>query len=138
MEKKIEHVGAFIRRHVLPPGTSVTEAAKKLGVGRPALSNMLNGRASLSSEMAFRLARAFGADQQDLLDRQARCDRERRGEKERAVAVGRYVPPFLAIKAHQIKSWADTIEARKLLPVLLRTLIHSTGDRFAQVDFPRP
>ena len=136
MKKKIEHVGAFIRRHVLPPGTSVTEAAKKLGVGRPALSNMLNGRASLSSEMAFRLARAFGADQQELLDRQAKCDRERRGEEERAVAVGRYVPPFLAIKAHQIKSWADTIEARQLLPVLLRTLIRSTGDRLVQVDFP--
>ena len=136
MKKKIEHVGAFIRRHVLPPGTSVTDAARKLGVGRPALSNMLNGRASLSSEMAFRLARAFGADQQELLDRQAKCDRERRGEEERAVAVGRYVPPFLAIKAHQIKSWADTIEARQLLPVLLRTLIRSTGDRLVQVDFP--
>ena len=33
----------------------MTEAAKKLGVGRPALSNLLNGNASLSHNMAVRL-----------------------------------------------------------------------------------
>ena len=36
-------------------GWSVTEAAIRLRVGRPALSNLLNGNASLSVEMAVRI-----------------------------------------------------------------------------------
>ena len=43
------HVGEMIRYEVLEPlGLKVTEAAKVLGVSRPALSNLLNGRAALS------------------------------------------------------------------------------------------
>jgi hypothetical protein len=45
----------------------VNEAAKLPGVGRPALSNLLNGNAALSPQMAARLKKAFGADQQKLL-----------------------------------------------------------------------
>lgn len=73
--------------------------------------------------MALRLEKAFGADRQDLLDRQAESDRERQRDADRAVAVPRFVPPFLPIKARQIEAWADTIEARHRLPILLRTLI---------------
>ena len=129
-------IGAYIRRKVLPPGMTVTEAAKRLGVGRPALSNLLNGNASLSDEMASRLERAFGADAKDLLQRQATSNRQRRRPSDRAAAVGRFVPPFLTIKARQIEAWADTVDARHLLPVLLRTLIHSTGEDLRRVDFP--
>ena len=39
---------------------SVTEAAKRLGVGRVALSRLLNGAAGISPEMALRLAKSFG------------------------------------------------------------------------------
>jgi hypothetical protein len=42
----------------------VEEAAKLLGVGRPPLSNLLNGNAAASPEMAARIEKAFGADQQ--------------------------------------------------------------------------
>ena len=129
-------IGAYIRREVLPPGMTVTEAAKRLGVGRPALSNLLNGNASLSDEMASRLERAFGADAKDLLQRQATSNRRRRRPADRAAAVGRFVPSFLTIKARQIEAWADTVDARHLLPVLLRTLIHSTGEDLRRVDFP--
>ena len=129
-------IGAQVRREVLPPGMTVTEAAKRLGVGRPALSNLLNGNASLSEEMASRLERAFGADAKDLLRRQATSNRQRRRQGDRAAAVGRFVPPFLTIKARQIEAWADTIDARHLVPVLLRTLIHSTGEDLRRVDFP--
>ncbi|MDD9990098.1 MAG: helix-turn-helix domain-containing protein [Spirochaetaceae bacterium] len=129
-------IGAYIRREVLPPGMTVTEAANRLGVGRPALSNLLNGNASLSDEMASRLERAFGADAKDLLQRQATSNQQRRRQVDRAVAVGRFVPPFLTIKARQIEAWADTIDARHLLPVLVRTLIHSTGEGLSRVDFP--
>ena len=54
------HPGGFIKRSVLPDDLSVTAAAQALGVGRPALSNLLNEKASLSPEMALRLEKAFG------------------------------------------------------------------------------
>jgi len=38
---------------------SVTEVAKHLGVTRPALSRVLNGKAGVSADMALRLAAAF-------------------------------------------------------------------------------
>ncbi len=135
--KEPSHPGAFIRERVIPSGMSVTEAAKRLGVGRPALSNLLNGRSSLSPGMAVRLEKAFGADGGKLLDRQAAFDRHGRREEEKAVAVLPYVPAFLTVTARQIQGWADgNIEARHLLPVLLRKLVHSTGHELRHVDFP--
>ena len=136
MEAQTEAIGTFIRQQVIPKGMTVTEAAKRLHVGRPALSNLLNGNASLSPEMALRLEKTFGADRQDLLERQVLSDRERRTDADRAVAVTRFVPPFLMIKALQIEAWANTTQARHLLPVLLRKLIHSTGEDLVSVDFP--
>ena len=56
------HPGQFIRMEVIEPlGLSVTKAAKVLGVTRPALSALLNGRAALSPDMALRVEKAFGA-----------------------------------------------------------------------------
>ena len=136
--EKPAHPGAFIRERVVPSGMSVTDAAKKLGVGRPALSDLLNGRSALSVEMAARLETAFGADRRELLDRQAAFDRDDPRAEEQAVAtVGAYVPDFLTIKGRRIAAWADdNLEARQLLPVLLRKLIHSTGHDLRRVDFP--
>ena len=55
---------------------------KRLGVGRPALSNLLNGNSSLSPNMAVRLEKSFGTDRQELLDIQAEFDRyDRQGEE---------------------------------------------------------
>ena len=115
----------------------MTEAAKRLGVTRVALSNLLNGRASLSRQMALRLKTAFGADAEELLGYQEDALRGRRREEERKLTVGSYVPPFLKITASQIHEWADKgDEARSRLPVLLRRLIRSTGDELRRVDFP--
>ena len=131
------HPGAYIRDYVIPTGLSVTAAAKRLGVGRPALSNLLNGNSSLSAQMAVRLEKTFGADRQKLLELQAEFDgREQRGE-EKHIAVRTYVPPFLAIKARQIQQWSEqNLVARQLLPVLLRRLVHSTAHDLREVDFP--
>ena len=135
--EKPEHPGTFIRAHILPAGMSVKEAAKLLHVGRPALSNLLNTRSSLSSSMAVRLEKAFGADRQKLLNLQAAFDRHSRSGKERAIATRTYVPAFLAIKARQIHDWPEhNHEPRRLLAVLLRKLIHSTGHELSHVDFP--
>lgn len=56
------HPGIIVREDCLKPlNLTVTEAAKKLGVGRPALSSLINGRAAVSIEMAYRLSKAFGS-----------------------------------------------------------------------------
>lgn len=132
-----EHPGAYVRRAVVPVGMSVKAAAERLGVGRPALSNFLNGRSALSPEMAVRLEKAFGADQKLLLELQADYDRHRRRGGAKELAVRAFVPSFLSIRANQIETWADTqIDARTHLPVLLRRLVHSTGSDLRKVDFP--
>ena len=134
--KAADMIGPYIKKRVIPAGMTVTEAARRLGVGRPALSNLLNGKASLSHEMALRLEKTFGADRDELLDRQSGLERQRRRDGDGAVAAGRFVPPFLVIKARDIEAWADRTDARQLLAVLLRTLVHSTGDGLRRVDFP--
>lgn len=69
------HVGGIIRRSVIEPlGLSVTQAAAVLGVTRPALSNLLNGRAALSADMAVRIERAFGPRADHLLKMQVAFD----------------------------------------------------------------
>src|SRR5713226_6461105 len=112
------HPGLFIRDNVIPPAMPVKEAAKQLAVGRPALSNLLNGNAALSPEMAARLEKAFGADQQKLLKLQADYDQHQQRAATPNLAVGAYVPPFLKITATDIEGWADGhLEARSLLSV---------------------
>lgn len=137
MEKPNGAIGHFIRQQIIPTGMSVTEAARRLGVSRPALSKLLNGRVALSTAMALRLERTFGADRRQLLDLQTTSERDRLAVTDRAVTVGgAYIPDFLTIKAKQIAEWAATIDARNHLPVLLRRLIYSTGRELQHVDFP--
>ncbi len=130
------HPGIHIRKSVLPGGLSVKEAAEMLGVGRPALSNLLNGRAALSPSMAVRLEKAFQADASALLEMQKRYQEFETRTHENDIVVRAYMPAFLQITARQITSWADDIKARSQLPALLRTLVHSTGSDLALVDFP--
>ena len=140
MPKKSEktvHPGNVIREHVIPTGMTVTDAAKRLGVGRPALSNLLNGNSSLSPTMASKLEKSFGVDRQKLLDLQSKFDRHNRRSREKSVAAHTYVPAFLTIKARQIHDWAKSNhDARHLLSVLLRRLVHSTSHELRKVDFP--
>ncbi|MDQ8700210.1 HigA family addiction module antitoxin [Hyphomicrobium sp. LHD-15] len=132
------HPGAYIRRTVLAPKKmSVTAAAKIVGVGRPALSNFLNGHVATTSDMAARLERAFGLSAQSLLDMQAAYDAAQARTKGTPANTRAYVPAFLDIKANDVESWAtSTISARGRLPVLLRTLVNSTGVDLQKVDFP--
>ena len=59
--KNPPHPGLSIKLDCLEPlGLSVTEGAKALGVTRQALSNVINGKAGISAEMATRLSQAFG------------------------------------------------------------------------------
>lgn len=71
---KPAHPGEFIRQAILPDALTVTDAAKILGVGRPALSSLLNGKSSLLPEMALRVEKAVGVKMDTLLRMQARFD----------------------------------------------------------------
>lgn len=137
MSDKTQHPGAYVREHVIPNGMNVTEAAKLINVSRPALSNFLNGKADLSSEMAARLELAFGFPARKLLELQSAWDAARAKRPELAPAVKSYVPPFLQIRSRRIEEWAASgIAPRHRLSVLLRMLVNSTASALARVDFP--
>jgi len=89
---KPPHPGGFVKRSVLPDDLSVTDAAKALGVGRPALSNLLNKKASLSPEMALRIEKAFGVRMDTLLRMQTRYDSYYMRQREEDI----HVQPFAA------------------------------------------
>jgi antitoxin HigA-1 len=59
--KKPDHPGKLIRNCLDEVKVSVTDGAKALGVTRPTLSRILNGKASVSPEMAVRLEKALGS-----------------------------------------------------------------------------
>ncbi len=132
----VSHPGTRIRAEVIPRGMSVTKAAQLLGVGRPALSNLLNGKAALSPDMAARFEKAFNVPREDLMAMQARHNAARAKKMPAPANARALVPPFLAITANDIENWASTINARSRLAVLLRTLVHSTGDGLTKADFP--
>ena len=87
------HPGAFVRTEVIEPlGLTVSGAATALGVSRPALSALLNGRADLSGTMALRIEKAFGVRMDTLMRMQASYDIARARRREDDVRVARYVP----------------------------------------------
>jgi antitoxin HigA-1 len=53
---------------------SVTEVARHIGVTRPALSRVLNGKAGISADMALRVSEAFNTDPDFWLRLQAQRD----------------------------------------------------------------
>ncbi|MBW7835405.1 MAG: HigA family addiction module antidote protein [Sphingomonadales bacterium] len=73
--KNPPHPGLSIRHDCLEPlSLSVTEAAKRLGVSRKQLSDLLNGHAGISPEMAIRLDKAFGGGAETWYRLQAAYD----------------------------------------------------------------
>ena len=55
------HPGKILKELVLAPlGLSVTDGANHLGVSRKTLSKVLNGRGTVTPEMALRLEMTFG------------------------------------------------------------------------------
>ncbi len=66
------HPGVFIQHEVIEAlELGVAEAARILGVGQAALSDLLNGKSMLSPELALRLEKAFGISMDMLLRMQA-------------------------------------------------------------------
>ena len=87
------HPGEFIRCEIIEElGLSVKRAATILGVSRPALSALLNERGALTTEMAIRLEKAFGASMETLMRMQHAFDLAHARRKAEAISVQRYVP----------------------------------------------
>jgi addiction module HigA family antidote len=73
--KNPPHPGSSVRHDCLEPlGLTVSEAAKRLGVSRKQLSDIVNGRAGISPEMAIRLDKAFGGGAETWYRLQAAYD----------------------------------------------------------------
>lgn len=86
------HPGDFIRTEILAPnGLSVKAAAEALGVSRPTLSNLLNGNADLSGDMALRIEKAFGIKMDTLMRMQSSYDIARTRKRARTIKVRRYL-----------------------------------------------
>ena len=69
------HPGEILREEVIDAlGLSVTEAARRLGMSRVALSRVLNGKAGISPDLAIRLERAGVATARAWLQMQANYD----------------------------------------------------------------
>ena len=69
------HPGEILREDVIKHlGLTVTEAAKRLGVTRKTLSALINCKASLSPEMAVRIAKATRTSPESWLYMQAKLD----------------------------------------------------------------
>ncbi len=86
------HPGGIVRRQCLEPlGLTVTRAAEGLGVARQSLSELLNGRAGVSVEMAIRLSKAFGSTPETWLGMQMAHDLWRARGRAREIEVERFV-----------------------------------------------
>ena len=76
------HLGELIRESVEAEGWSVTETARRLGMGRVALSRVLNGHAGVSAALALALERIGWSDAEHWMRMQAIYDlaQERRSQ----------------------------------------------------------
>jgi addiction module HigA family antidote len=88
---KPTHPGRFVKMEIIEPlGLSVTGAANVLGVTRPALSALLNARASLSPDMALRIEKAFGVSMDTMLRMQTAFDIAQARGRARLIRVKPY------------------------------------------------
>lgn len=91
--KNPPHPGDFIRTEIIAPaGLSVTAAAVALGVSRPALSSLLNGKAGLSGDMALRIEKAFGVRMDTLMRMQSSFDIAQTRKREKTIHVQQILP----------------------------------------------
>lgn len=73
--KNPPHPGLSIRLDFIEPvGLTITEAARRLGVSRKQLSDVVNGHSGISAEMAIRLDKAFGGGAEIWMRLQAAYD----------------------------------------------------------------
>ncbi len=91
--KNPPHPGDLIKTEILDAlGISVSKASEILKVRRATLSDLLNGKASLTPEMALRIEKAFGPDMDHLLRMQLAYDIAQTRQHSKNIAIKRYAP----------------------------------------------
>ena len=86
--KNPAHPGGFVKSEIIEAlDLTVTEAARVLGVTRPALSALVNERAQLSPEMALRVEKAFGVSMDTLMRMQNSYDIARTRTREDEIDI---------------------------------------------------
>ncbi len=86
----VVHPGSLVREDCLSAlNLSITQAARHLGVGRAALSALVNERAGVSIEMAYRLSKAFGSTPDHWMRMQLAFDLAQARELEKTIQVSR-------------------------------------------------
>ncbi|NQV58387.1 MAG: HigA family addiction module antidote protein [Alphaproteobacteria bacterium] len=91
--KSPPHPGLSVRHDCLEPlGLNVTEAAKRLGISRKQLSDIVNCHAGISPEMAIRLHKAFGGGADTWLRLQAAYDLAQAMKHADKIKVERLLP----------------------------------------------
>ncbi|TAK73955.1 MAG: addiction module antidote protein, HigA family [Gammaproteobacteria bacterium] len=69
------HPGEIVKDALIDgAGLTVTQAARKLGISRTALSRLLNGHAGISPEMALRLSKLLSTSIEMWINIQANYD----------------------------------------------------------------
>ena len=77
----------------------MTAAADAPGVRRATLSDLLNGNASLTPEMALRIEKAFGPSMDHLLQMQLAYDVAQQRSHATEINVSRYAPHSRAARS---------------------------------------
>ena len=91
------HPGEIVKYECLEPlGLTVTKAANGLGVTRQALSNVINGRAGVSVDMAIRFSKAFGSTPDFWLRLQMAYDLWQARDRAKEIKVERFAEPSVA------------------------------------------
>jgi addiction module HigA family antidote len=90
--KSPPHPGELIRDNLDDLGLSIAEAALGLGITRQQLYNVVNGKSSISPEMALRFEKAFGGSADIWLHMQANFDLARLRNRSDDLGVTRLTP----------------------------------------------
>ena len=88
------HPGEIIRWECLEPlDLTVTRAARGLRVTRQTLSELVNGKAGVSVDMALRLSQAFGSSPETWLGMQTAYDLWQARNRAEQIKVERFASP---------------------------------------------
>ena len=73
-EKPIHPGKVLLEEIIKPSGMTVTESARRLGVTRKALNDLIHEKSDLSVTMALRIAFATGTDADEWYQKQVKLD----------------------------------------------------------------
>lgn len=96
--KNPPHPGEVLKDLCIEPlGKTLTDIAENLGVSRKTLSDLVNGKRSLSLDMAIRISKAFGSTPDTWLRMQLNYDLAQQEKHASKIKVRRLVPKSQAV-----------------------------------------